>query len=227
MGVTVTATQSYSWVIRNVFFDTLKASPFFTGFTARKTKMLQIQPENLPFLGVFIVDEVQLPDGDANAGHIAFIHTLRLAISVMIQNNDDVACEAKLDQAYWAINNTLWRDPYIMNMLDTWRPGVGGNPDNTRVESIDRGVRRHMFGNAGLDNETPIAELQYELTVRHRAEFAPVITDDLLKIHLTTGIKPGETQEQMDQRQQVGIDVDLEPVPEVTPLTRIKAPEKP
>ena len=52
-------------------------------------------------------------------------------------NNDPEACEEKLDQAFWVIMNRLWRDQYLMNMIDTRAyPGGVGNPDNARIEGV-------------------------------------------------------------------------------------------
>ena len=47
--------------------------PFFANYTKRKNKMLQVQPDLLPYLGVYLLDETMTPDGDANAGNIRFI----------------------------------------------------------------------------------------------------------------------------------------------------------
>jgi hypothetical protein len=176
--------QSYSWVIRDTFLDRLMQAEFFQGFTPRKNKALQITTNNLPYVGVYFLGEDMSPEGDLNAGEIRFIHMLKLGFSVILINNDPVECEAKLDQAFWAIMNTLWRDPYLTNLIDTRRyPGGIGTPDNVRIEGVARGARRHVFGNAGLNNETPIGEMQYEATVKYRAEYGPVITDNLFLIH--------------------------------------------
>lgn len=182
-----TTVFSYSIVIRDMLLAKLVAAPFFAGFTVRKSRQLPAQPNQLPFLGIYIVSEDHEADGDANHGDIDFIITLKLGFSVAVLNNDPEACEEKLDQAFWTIMNTLWRDPYLMNMIDTRAyPGGIGNPDNTRIEAITKGTRRHIYGTAKLDNEMPIGELRYEASVRYRADFTPVITDDLLLIHQET-----------------------------------------
>lgn len=184
----ITETQSYSWVIRNVFFDAVAALPFFAKFTKRRTKFFQVQ--DAPFLGVYIIDDVMAPDGDPNAGHIKFTDTLRIGFSVFMVDNDADALEAKLDQAWWAIMNRLWPDQYIMNMLDTRAyPGGVGSPDNTRIEGVVRGQRRMVFGATGSTNEKPLGELQYEIACFYRADFPPVITDDLLEIDVVTKLK--------------------------------------
>ena len=90
----ITDTQSYSLVIRDGLFDAVSSDPFFANYTCRKTKMLRVQHELLPYLGVYIIDETMLPDGDANAGHIRFSHTLRIGFSAMVANNDQVLAEA-------------------------------------------------------------------------------------------------------------------------------------
>jgi hypothetical protein len=101
----ITDTQSFSLVIRDAFYDALAADPFFASYTCRKTKMLSVQHSLLPYLGVYIIDETMLPDGDANAGHIRFSHTLRIGFSVVIANNDQVAAELQIDAAWWRIMN--------------------------------------------------------------------------------------------------------------------------
>jgi hypothetical protein len=204
--VTITATQSYSHVIRNVFFDVLAGDSFFAGYTCRKNKMLVVRPEYLPYLGVYIIDETMSTDGDGNAGEIRFIHALRIGFSVMVANNDQDALELQLDAAFWRIMNRLWPDEYIMNVIDTYNPHTGtGNPDNTRIESIERGLRRYAWGTASFNNETPLGELQYDITCRYRTYWSPGPFDDLDTIDVVTGIKPGDTQGEMDARQQLHV----------------------
>jgi hypothetical protein len=195
----ITATQSYSLVIRDVFYDAVSADPFFADYACRKTRALRVQPDLLPYLGVYIIDEIMLPDGDANTGMIRFSHTLRVGFSVFIANNDDAAAELQLDAAFWRIMGRLWPDPKIMSML------VTASPDNTLIEGIARGVRRHEFGAGMLTNETPLAELQYDVSVLYRTGWAPPVIDDLKTIDVITGIKPGDTQTEMDQRQQIHV----------------------
>lgn len=175
-----TDTQSYSLVIRDAIFATLVTLPFFQGWKPRRCKMLAVQPENLPYLGVYILDEDMRPDGDANAGDIRFAHSLRLGFSAVIANNDPVAAELKLDQSFWAIMNGIWRNDGLTNLL------ISGMEDNTRIEGVARGTRRHIWGNAGLNNETAIGEMQYIATVFYRSQFSPPTPDDLLVIEVET-----------------------------------------
>jgi hypothetical protein len=219
---TISKVQSWSWIIRDMFFDKLVSAPFFANFTARKSRALQIPPNAIPYLGVYFVSEDMSPDGDLNAGEIRFTHMLRIAFSVMVVNNDPVACEAKLDQAFWTIMNTLWRDPYLTNLIDTRAyPGGIGNPDNARIEGVSRGTRRHVFGNAGLNNELPIGELQYEATVKYGADYAPTIVDDLLRIHQETVVlKSDGTVPMPDEQQRIVTEYEFDPELDVNPLDK-------
>jgi len=197
----ISDTQSYSHLIRNVFFDHLASDPFFAAYTCRKNKMLILQHELLPYLGVYLIDEPMLPDGDGNAGNIRFIHTPRIGFSAMIANNNQDECEATLDAVFRHIELRLWGDPYINSVMDTFNPHTGiGNPDNVRFESIERGLRRYVWGNSTLNNQTPVGELQYDISVRHRSYEQPGPFDDLETIDIKTGIKPGDTQAEMDAR---------------------------
>jgi hypothetical protein len=198
------STASYSLQIRDTFFNALSTTPFFQHYTCRRTKMLRIQHELLPYLGVYLIDDPMVPDGDGNAGEIRFLHNLRIGFSVMVANNDQDALEAQLDAAYNAITGRLWPDQFIMNVADTYDPATHWrNVGDVKIESIERGMRKHVWGLAALNNETPVGELQYDVTCRHREGFPPVITDDLLLIDVKTGIKPGDTQDEMHRRLQI------------------------
>jgi hypothetical protein len=184
----VSDTQTYSWIIRNVFFDAVSRDPFFANYTRKKTKMLMVQRQQLPYLGVYIVDDQMVPDGDANAGEVRFTHTLRIGYSVMVENNDADVAEQTIDMALKRIQAVLC-NPHIMNVLDTFDPNLDfGNPDNTQIESITRGVRRHVWGSGGLNNETPYVELQYEQSCVYRENFPPIIPDVLAVVDVATNI---------------------------------------
>ena len=208
----ITDTQSYSLVIRDAFFDALAGMPMFTSFTKRKCKQFQVQQAQVPYLGTYIIRENMTPDGDANAGHIRFIHNLTLGYSVIIQNMSPEITEQKLDAIFWAIMNRLWTDQYLMNLLDT-RMYPGGEyamPDNTRVEGIMRGERRHIWGNTSLSNEMPIAELQYDVTIMYRTGWWPVITDDFLRMHEeVVPMRPDGTVPPADEVERVIVEYDF------------------
>jgi hypothetical protein len=195
----VTETQSFAVDTRDAMYNVVTADSFFSGYTFRKTKMLPVQADLIPYLGVYIVDEVMVPDGDANAGCIRFNHTARIGFSVVQKGNDPVVLEKVIDSAYLKIMGLLWTNIKLMNVL------VNNNPEGVGIESITRGSRRHVFGSAGLNNETPFVELQYEVNCFSRSEWYPDITDMLDEIDVNTGVKAGDTQTEMDQRQQVSV----------------------
>jgi len=201
----ITDTQSYSHVIRDAFFNALVADPFFAKYTYRKNKMLVARPEYLPYLGVYIIDETMTPDGDGNAGNIDFIHAERIGFSVIQGNNDQDALELGLDAAYWRIMNRLWTDGKLNNVF------LSSLPDNTQFESVERGMRRYVWGNSTFNNETPVGEVQYDITVRHRTYWAPGPFEDLLTIDVQTGVKAGDTQAEMDSRLQAHVTYQFDP----------------
>lgn len=175
----ITEQQSCAYDIRDTFFNAVVADATFTGFTTRKNRMLPVQPNLIPYLGVYLVDETMLPDGDANAGCIRFSHTARIGFSVIVQNSDQDAAAAAVDNAFLRIMSILFTDQHIMNVLHNT------NPENVGIESITRGVRKHVYGATGVNNETPFMELQYDVSCFYRTEWYPDITDTLDEIDVT------------------------------------------
>ena len=175
------AINSYSLFIRDAMLDRIQHMPFFADFARfGRSRRLQVQPENIPYVGVYLVDETMVPDGDYNAGDIRFIHALRVGFSVVIFNNDEDDAEDQLDAAFWAIMNGLLCDSTLTNLLDTDIPG------NAVIEGFSRGTRRHVYGVSGGSSEQPIGELQMDLTCVLRTRWAPTIVDDLEAVHVTT-----------------------------------------
>ena len=190
-------TQSFSLLIRDGLFDVVSTDPFFADYTCRRNKMLRVQTELLPYLGVYLGQEDHASDGDANAGMIRFSETAHIYFSVMVADNDQQSAEAMADAGVREIRQRLWADQHIMNVLHS------SLPDNTVIESLPRASVRTVYGNPGLNNETPVVEKQYDVSVFYRTDWPPIITDTLDEIDVTTGIKAGDTPEEMAQRQQV------------------------
>jgi hypothetical protein len=178
----ITETQTVALDIRNAMYDIVTADPYFAGYTFRKTKMFPVQVALIPYLGVYLVDEITVPDGDANAGCIRFNHTTRIGFSVVQANNDPATLEAGIDAAYLKIMSLLWTDIKLMNVLHN------NNPEGAGIEGIVRGSRKHLFGSTGLNNETPFVELQYEVNCFSRSEWYPDITDMLNEIDVTVSL---------------------------------------
>jgi hypothetical protein len=196
--------QSYSLLLRDKLFDATLRLSFFAGFTPRKNRFFPIQKEDLPVVGVYKMRGSHTPDGQGNASYIRFNHTVRIGFQVIILNNDPEEAERTLDRAHMALMDGLWRDPYLTNFVDTYRPGSGmPNIDNVRFESIPQGDDSISYGTAGQNNETPTAELRYEVSLFYRAEYAPTIVDELLEVDVTTAFPLGGTEADQAAIQQV------------------------
>lgn len=189
MNALVPLTESNSFALRDQIMQAALLLPEFAGFTPRKTKFLRIETADLPTFGLYFLDDNQMPEGDGNAGELSFMVTTRLALSVIIVNNDPDASEETLDRLYMVFMNGIWRDADLTR-LTLRRDDVG-------FEAIPRQTRRLVPGNIGLNNETPITELQYEFSLVHRWDFPPIITDDLLDVEMVTsfGRDPVRTQQ--------------------------------
>ena len=201
-----TLTNSYTLVIRDGALERVSALPFFDTFKKfNRSPQMPIQSQNIPYVGLYIVDENFDPDGDPNAAEVKFIHKARLGFSVLILNNSPDDTETKLDEAYWAIMNGLLKDPTFINFTQS------GLPDKTAIEGVVKGFRRNIYGNVGKDNELPIAEMRLELTFTYRTNWPPNVTDNLDSIHVTTGFPLGGTAEDRAKVQQVVAEYDLVP----------------
>jgi hypothetical protein len=195
----ITETQSYTWVLREQIIATLV--PYFTGFTIFRNNQVPIQRAQLPVLGVYLLPERMTQEANnplGNEGMISFYHTFQIGISVIIANNDPDIAEQKLDAAFWSIMNGLWPSQTLMRMFHS------PNPDGVAIEGVTSGIRRMVYGSAGLNNETPIAELQYEINCTYRSDWPPLITNTLNTIAVTVieaGFDPTQTQTVLVQYQ--------------------------
>lgn len=176
---------SYAVAMRNALLERLKLKPFFAAYNAgsnplgfkkySKTRAFQIQPESIPLLAVYLMNELLLPEGDANHSEPRFHMSARYGFSVVVQNNDPEIGEEKLDQAYLAIQS-LFNDPTLFD-----------SAANPRIQGLTRGERVHNYGGVGLNNEIPTAELRFQLTCDLGWDYWPPQVDDWLQaVHLET-----------------------------------------
>jgi hypothetical protein len=181
-----TDVQSPSFIITDGIIARLKQVPTFQSVKRwAKTPAYRVQAKveenQIPYLGCYLIEEMMSPDGDANHAEPRFVHTARIGFSIWIASNDDAAAKQNLDSAYWAIMNLLTNE--------RWHtfPAVGnwnlGRP--IRIESITRGAYKYRWGNKMITNETPIAELDMDLTIVHRTYWPPIIPDVLDRINVT------------------------------------------
>jgi len=182
--------SSYAMIVRDAMLARIQAIPFFAAFNKFSTaKALPIQPEQLPFFGIYFINEDLTPDGDANAGEPSFRSSALYGFSIIVQNNDAEAAENKLDEAWVLLLDKLFRDPSLyLNK-------------NAMIQAYVRGNRTHQFGAIGADNATPIAECRFTLTCDLGVvDFPPLVPDELERIHMETrypnyGVDPAEVQQ--------------------------------
>lgn len=189
--------SSYAFKVRDGILSRIQALPFFTNpainppFKYTKNRAMQVQPQSLPLCGVYFLQESGTPEGDANAGEIRFDTSVRLGFTVIIVNNDMEAAEYTLDLAFEAIRNGLFTDPTFYNN------------DDFKIEGVTFSMRKHNFGSQ-LENETPLAELQWELVLNIGVlDYPPVVLDNFETLRITTAFPLGGTQEEIDAVQQV------------------------
>jgi len=163
-------TQTPAFLLCDDILYRVQHMAFFKDFNFARTKALPVQVDQIPYCGIYFINELMLPDGDANVGMIRFRTSVRVGFSVIVQNNYSEAAEKKLDQAMFEIMNGLYTDPtfYIK-----------------KVQAFTRGERTHVYGTVGHDNETPVAELQFDLTCDLGViDWPPVIKDVLETVHV-------------------------------------------
>jgi hypothetical protein len=184
--------NSCSFIIRDGLLARLKQVPTFQSVRRwATTPMLRVQSQmdanQIPFVGCYIIDETMGPDGDPNHAEPRFVHTVKLGFSVVITSIDDAVADQNLDSAHWTILRLLEDERWHRFDADgTFLDNVYTRQhEAVHIESVTRGSRKHVFGNKMINNETPLAELQMDLTVVHRTSFPPIIPDTLNRVHVT------------------------------------------
>jgi hypothetical protein len=180
--------NSYTILIRDGLLARVRSLPQFTTIARfGRSRARTIQPEHIPYLGIYLIEEQLGQDGVANSGIPHFLHTVRLGFSYIIFNNDPDESEDFLDQGHWALMNGIMQRP-------RWQ--IFDN--DVRIEAITKGSRKHVYGNSGLNNEKPTAEMQMELTICYRSFFEPIIPDSFDVWHVE-GLRAGEDPEQVQR----------------------------
>lgn len=148
---------------------TLAVLGFGTRFrTYRKTPMLQVQPNDLPMLAVYILRERRVPNGQPEQAEPKFIHELTLGFSGSIH-------------AKTADQNTLYE-------LETWMSELDdillSNPKFVMLSEGVTGMdRTSMYAKEG---ETTLFEIRVEMSLQYRSNFPPRVDDWLETVHVKT-----------------------------------------
>lgn len=191
--------SSYAMIVRDAMMQRVQAMPFFGGgWKFGTNKAEQVQPEKVPFVGIYFINEDLTPDGDPQDGEPRFRSSALYGFSIIIQNNDAAAAENTLDNLWTLMLDRLLTDPSLYL-----------NPA-AKIQAYVRGNRSHQFGSVGADNSIPIAECRFTLTCDLGViDFPPVVIDDLDIIHVTTQFPSGGTPQEIDSIQQVEAEYDL------------------
>jgi hypothetical protein len=130
--------------------------------TYRNTPMMQVQPSDLPMLGVYILRERRTPNTHANHAEPRFHHQVTLGFSGAIH-----AETAQQNQLYqleeWMseLDDILLTNPKFVNLTEG-------------IESMDR---QSQYAKVG---ETTLFEIRVEMVVQFSSNFPPKV-DDLLE----------------------------------------------
>jgi len=166
--------RSEGMALRDAVITRMKGFPFFSGFMFATSKAFRVMPNHIPYAAVYFVDESLSPDGLADSGEPRFHSLVQLGFSVMIENNDPERAELTLDDAYQVISRGLFKDPKLNNIYNK----------DFKIQGYTRGRRTHVFGHVGQNNELPVAELQFNLTIDLGAIiYEPLVPDMLETVH--------------------------------------------
>lgn len=192
----LTDVQSYSWIILDWVFNTLTADPYFENFVmTRAVAALPIEAWNqVPYLGIYLGNEPQSPDGAYNMGDIRLSHQMLLGFQIILRNNDAKILQRDLDRTYWHIHRLLLRSDAFTNRFDTQLPG------GTGFNGITKAMRYYpKWGLAGQKNETPVGEQRFEWTLQFVTTWYAYGFDELKRIDVTTGFPgPGSTPQERE-----------------------------
>ena len=177
--------SSYSQLIRDALVARLQKIPTFASIKTwgQVSNATRIQPNDLPYFGIFEIDGTAGPDGDANCGWPAFIPDVKLGFSLFIQDNDETNSRINLDVAKQTVMNYL-RRPLWHRFPEVMVSDYRGILVPLDIEAVTRVHWKYSFGNTASDNETPLGELRLEWTLRYREHFPPIIPDELERINV-------------------------------------------
>jgi hypothetical protein len=166
---------SYPYLVCQGALERLQKMPWFADFTFSDNKSVQIQPQDIPFCGVYFINEANTPDGDANVGEPRFRCMTTIGFSVIVQYDAASTVGKTLDIAYQAIIRGLLSDPTFYNNKEF------------KIQAFTRGMRQHVYGAIGKENEMPIAEMRFELTCDlGTITYEPFVPDILETVRITT-----------------------------------------
>jgi len=177
--------------------ERLQQYPFFAKFTFGENQSRQVQPEDLPYCGVYQLPEAQKADGDLNAGEPKLRSESVIGLSIILVNIESDELETALDVAFDIVMVGLLQDATFIGFAPAGLYSIEG------VSAVNR---HNVFGTLGSQNELPIGELRIEITFITRYDYPPDIVDWLEHVHLET-VYP--SLEEAPSVQQIIVPIDL------------------
>jgi hypothetical protein len=136
--------------------------------TYRLTPMLQVQPGDLPILGVYLLREQRVQDDHANQGEPHFKHTLTLGFSGGVNVETDKQQQLpELEEMMSELDDILLSDPTFIIL----------------TEGITAMDRTAQFAKVG---ETTLYEIRVEMAMEFSSRWPPRVEDDFNTLHITT-----------------------------------------
>ncbi|MCA1452843.1 hypothetical protein I6F35_06360 [Bradyrhizobium sp. BRP22] len=136
--------------------------------TYRLTPMLQVQPGDLPILGVYILREQRAQDGHANHAEPHFKHTLTLGFSGGVHVETDKQEQIPpLEEWMSELDDILLSDPDFVSLTEG-------------VAAMDR------VGQFAKVGETTLYEIRVEMVLEFSSRFPPKVVDDFNTVVVTT-----------------------------------------
>jgi hypothetical protein len=140
--------------------------------TYRKTPMLQVQPSDLPLLGVYILREQRIPMGNANHAEPKFKHTLTMGFSGAVHaDTDDQNKLYQLEETMSELDDILLTNPKFV----------------TLVEGFTGMDRQSQYAKVG---ETTLFEIRVEMQMEFSGWFDPLVEDLFNTLHVTVAYPP-------------------------------------
>lgn len=159
--------SDYASQIHAAAFGLLTTAFGSTFKTYRKTPFLQVQPNMLPLLAVYIMRERRSEDGQANQAEPKFIHQLTLGFAGAVHAETDNQNELNaLEEAMTQLDYFLLSDPRFVNLTEG-------------VLSMDR---QGQYAKVG---EITLFEIRVEMVVQFRSYWPPGVPDWLQTVHIT------------------------------------------
>lgn len=164
--------------------------PFSTAAKFVTSNARPSQTEHIPFVGVYFLDESMVPLGELETAEAKFVAHTKFGISYIIQNNDPDQAALVLNAAHWSFMKMFhYPEWHLFPFPHPQLPDRKMKVDGVSAISHDR-----LYSKLG---ETPIVEMQMEITYKHGFDFEPVPLDKFEMLHMETWpwpAQPGEVK---------------------------------